>query len=172
MYKRSKKDDYRKRIEEMIGGSQKCSRESSANNNNIDNYNTNISNDTTSVMDCSINDSNDVYIARGDNVIAVINTAIHNRGGVINNIDNYNTNISNDTTSVMDCSINDSNDVVASSDINDSSSGINDNAKNDELNMNNIRVQRWNPVSTRVKGIRKYLEANKINLNNLITKLL
>ena len=121
MYKRSKKDDYRKRIEEMIGGSQKCSRESSANSNNIDNYNTNISNDTTSVMDCSINDSND---------------------------------------------------VVASSDINDSSSGINDNAKNDELNMNNIRVQRWNPVSTGVEGIRKYLEANKINLNNLITKLL
>ncbi len=117
MYKRSKKDDYRKRIEEMIGGSQKCSRESSANSNNIDNYNTNISNDTTSVMDCSINDSN-------------------------------------------------------SSDINDSSSGINDNAKNDELDMNNIRVQRWNPVSTRVEGIRKYLEANKINLNNLITKLL
>ncbi len=121
MYKRSKKDDYRKRIKEMIGGSQKCSRESSANSNNIDNYNTNISNDTTSVMDCSINDSND---------------------------------------------------VVASSDINDSSSGINDNAKNDELNMNNIRVQRWNPVNTRVEGIRKYLEANKINLNNLITKLL
>ena len=120
MYKRSKKDDYRKRIEEMIGGSQKYSRESFANSNNIDNYNTNISNDTTSVMDCSINDSND---------------------------------------------------VVASSDINDSSSGINDNAKNDKLNMNNIRVQRWNP-GTKVEGIRKYLEANKINLNNLITKLL
>jgi hypothetical protein len=124
MYKRSKKDDYRKRIEEMIGGSQKRSRESSANNNNIDNYNTNISNDTTSIIDCSINDSND---------------------DVVN---------------------------IVSSDINDSSSGINDNAKNDELNINKIRVQRWNPVSTRVEGIRKYLEANKINLNNLITKLL
>lgn len=119
MYKRSKKDDYRKRIEEMIGGSQKRSRESSANNNNIDNYNTNISNDTTSIIDCSINDSND---------------------DVVN---------------------------IVSSDINDSSSGI-----NDELNINKIRVQRWNPVSTRVEGIRKYLEANKINLNNLITKLL
>jgi hypothetical protein len=124
MYKRSKKDDYRKRIEEMIGGSQKRSRESSANNNNIDNYNTNISNDTTSIIDCSINDSND---------------------DVVN---------------------------IVSSDINDSSSGINDNAKNDELNINKIRVQRWNPVSTKVEGIRKYLEANKINLNNLITKLL
>lgn len=124
MYKRSKKDDYRKRIEEMIGGSQKRSRESSANNNNIDNYNTNISNDTTSIIDCSINDSND---------------------DIVN---------------------------IVSSDINDSSSGINDNAKNDELNINKIRVQRWNPVSTRVEGIRKYLEANKINLNNLITKLL
>jgi hypothetical protein len=124
MYKRSKKDDYRKRIEEMIGRSQKRSRESSANNNNIDNYNTNISNDTTSIIDCSINDSND---------------------DVVN---------------------------IVSSDINDSSSGINDNAKNDELNINKIRVQRWNPVSTRVEGIRKYLEANKINLNNLITKLL
>lgn len=119
MYKRSKKDDYRKRIEEMIGGSQKRSRESSANNNNIDNYNTNISNDTTSIIDCNINDSND---------------------DVVN---------------------------IVSSDINDSSSGI-----NDELNINKIRVQRWNPVSTRVEGIRKYLEANKINLNNLITKLL
>ena len=114
MYKRSKKDDYRKRIEEMIGGSQKRSRESSANNNNIDNYNTNISNDTTSIIDCSINDSND---------------------DVVN---------------------------IVSSDINE----------NDELNINKIRVQRWNPVSTRVEGIRKYLEANKINLNNLITKLL
>ena len=124
MYKCSKKDNYRKRIEEMIGGSQKRSRESSANNNNIDNYNTNISNDTTSIIDCSINDSND---------------------DVVN---------------------------IVSSDINDSSSGINDNAKNDELNINKIRVQRWNPVSTRVEGIRKYLEANKINLNNLITKLL
>ena len=120
MYKRSKKDDYRKRIEEMIGGSQKRSRESSANNNNIDNYNTNISNDTTSIIDFSNDD-------------------------VVN---------------------------IVSSDINDSSSGINDNAKNDELNINKIRVQRWNPVSTRVEGIRKYLEANKINLNNLITKLL
>ena len=108
----------------MIGGSQKRSRESSANNNNIDNYNTNISNDTTSIIDCSINDSND---------------------DVVN---------------------------IVSSDINDSSSGINDNTKNDELNINKIRVQRWNPVSTRVEGIRKYLEANKINLNNLITKLL
>src|ERR1700733_2890738 len=108
----------------MIGGSQKYSRESSANNNNIDNYNTNISNDTTSIIDFSINDSND---------------------DVVN---------------------------IVSSDINDSSSGINDNAKNDELNINKIRVQRWNPVSTRVEGIRKYLEANKINLNNLITKLL
>ena len=108
----------------MIGESQKRSWESSANNNNIDNYNTNISNDTTSIIDCSINDSND---------------------DVVN---------------------------IVSSDINNSSSGINDNAKNDELNINKIRVQRWNPVSTRVEGIRKYLEANKINLNNLITKLL
>src|SRR5207247_11424031 len=100
MYKRSKKDDYRKRIEEMIGGSQKCSRESSANSNNIDNYNTNISNDTTSVMDCSINDSND---------------------------------------------------VVASSDINDSSSGINDNAKNDEHNMNKNRIHNHNSISKRIE---------------------
>ena len=124
MYKRSKKDDYCKRIEEMIGGSQKRSRGSSANSSNIDNYNTNISNDSTSVIDCSINDSND-------------------------DVDN-----------------------ITSSDINDSSSGINDNAKNDKFDINKIRVQRWNPVSTKVEGIRKYLEANKINLNNLITKLL
>jgi hypothetical protein len=88
MYKRSKKEEYHKRIKEMLGGSQKRVRENSANSNNIDNHNTNISNDTTS------------------------------------------------------------------SDINDSSSGINDNAKNDELNINQIRVQRWNPVSTRVEGIR------------------
>jgi hypothetical protein len=124
MYKRSKKDDYCKRIEEMIGGSQKCSRGSFANSSNIDNYNTNISNDSTSVIDCSINDSND-------------------------DVDN-----------------------ITSSDINDSSSGINDNAKNDEFDINKIRVQKWNSVSTKVEGIRKYLEANKINLNNLITKLL
>ena len=104
MYKRSKKDDYRKRIEEMIGGSQKRSRESSANNNNIDNYNTNISNDTTSIIDCSINDSND---------------------DVVN---------------------------IVSSDINE----------NDELNINKIRVQRWNPVSTRVEGICKYLKLIKL----------
>ena len=84
MYKRSKKEEYRKRIEEMLGGSQKRVRES-------------------------------------------------------NNIDNHITNISNDTTS---------------SDINDSSSGINDNAKNNELNINQIHVQRWNPVNTRVEGIR------------------
>src|SRR5438045_9426620 len=90
MYKRSKKDDYRKRIEEMIGGSQKCSRESSANSNNIDNYNTNISNDTTSVMDCSINDSNDVVTSSDINdssiyggVITPDNSPIRHYGGVI-----------------------------------------------------------------------------------------
>jgi hypothetical protein len=101
MYKRSKKDDYRKKIEEMIGRSQKRSRKSSDISSKSDNNNINIS-DTTSVI--NINDSND----------------------------------------------------DASSDINDSSSGINDNANN------KIRIQRWNPVSTRVEGIRKYLEANKI----------
>jgi hypothetical protein len=47
-----------------------------------------------------------------------------------------------------------------SSDINNSD--INNNVKNE------IRIQRWNSVSTRVEDIRKYLEANKINLNNLI----
>jgi hypothetical protein len=111
MYKRSKKDDYHKRIEEMIGGSQKHSRKSFDNSSKSDNNNINIS-DTTSVI--NINNGND----------------------------------------------------DASSDINDSSSGINDNAKNE------ICIQRWNSVGTRVEGIRKYLEANKINLNNLIIKLL
>lgn len=53
------------------------------------------------------------------------------------------------------------NSVTAS---NDSSSGTNDNAKNDEPNINKIRVQRWNPVGTRVEGIRKYLGTNKIKL--------
>jgi hypothetical protein len=99
MYKRSKKDEYRKRIEEMIGGSQKRVRGSS-NSNNIT---TNIRHDITSVID---NGSNDDVI----------------------NID--------------------------PSDISNSSSGINDNAKNDELDINKIRVQKWNSVSTRVEGIR------------------
>jgi hypothetical protein len=46
MYKRSKKDDYRKRIEEMIGGSQKHKTSS-----NIDNYDTNIITDTNIIND-------------------------------------------------------------------------------------------------------------------------
>jgi len=111
MYKRSKKDEYRKRIEEMIGGSQKRSRVSS-NSSNIDNYN---------------------------------------------------------TDSISKEKENDSNNDASSNDINDSSSGI---AENDEFDINKIRVQKWNPVSTKVEGIRKYLEANKINLNNLIIELL
>ena len=46
MYKRSKKDDYRKKIEEMIGRSYK--RKSS---NNIDNYDTNIVDGTNIIND-------------------------------------------------------------------------------------------------------------------------
>lgn len=52
MYKRSEKDNYRKRIEEMIGGSQKRSRESFASSSSSGDF----SNDTTSII---INDSND-----------------------------------------------------------------------------------------------------------------
>lgn len=100
MYNRDKKDDYRKRIEEMIGGKQKCSRGSSANSSN-----------------------------------------------------------SNITASVSN------NDVVNIT----SSSGIDDNSKNNEFDINRIRIQRWSPINTKVEGIYEYLEANKINL---ITKLL
>src|SRR6266498_685131 len=155
MYKRGKKDDYRKRIEEIIGEAK------------------NVRERALLTATISIIITPTLVMTPPLLWIAALMTAMTlSSSANSNNIDNYNTNISNDTTSVMDCSINDSNDVVASSDINDSSSGINDNAKNDELDMNNIRVQRWNPVSTRVEGICKYLEANKINLNYLITKLL
>ena len=106
MYKRSKKDDYRKKIEEMIRG-QKRSRENSNNIINIDNYNT---------TDCNsdINDSND------------------------------------DVTS------------IASSNINNSSKDIDDNIRNDKFDINKIRIQKWNPVGTRIEGIHKYLKANKL----------
>lgn len=46
MYKRSKKDNYRKRIEKMIGGGQKHKTSS-----NIDNYDTNIITDTNIIND-------------------------------------------------------------------------------------------------------------------------
>jgi hypothetical protein len=109
MYKRSKKDSYRKRIEEMIvGGSQKRSRESSSNNSNV----ANIGDDTASTIDCSYDS--------------------HDNVGDINN--------------------------SSSGDINNGSSGD-----------TNIRIQRWNPISTRIEGIHNYLEANKINL---ITKII
>ena len=106
MYKRSKKDDYHKKIEEMIRG-QKCSRENSNNIINIDNYNT---------TDCNsdINDSND------------------------------------DITS------------IASSNINNSSKDIDDNIRNDKFDINKICIQKWNPVGIRIKGIHKYLKANKV----------
>jgi hypothetical protein len=94
MYKRSKKDDYLKKIEEMIGGSNK--RKSS------------------------------------------------------NNIDNYDTNIVDDTNI-----INDDDTDVANVDINESSSDINSNDKNDKPNINKLRIQRWNPNSNRIEGIRK-----------------
>jgi len=97
MYKRSKKDNYRKRIEKMIGGGQKYKTSS-----NIDNYDTNIITDTNTIND------ND-----GD---------------------------------------------VANIDINESSSDININDKNDELSVNKICIQRWNPNGNRIEGIRKYLE--------------
>ena len=57
MYSRSKKDDYRKRIEEMIGGRKRL--RGSSDNSSFDNDNTNISDDMTSVIDCCTNDSND-----------------------------------------------------------------------------------------------------------------
>ena len=101
MYKRSKKDDYRKKIEEMIGGSHK--RKSS---NNIDNYDTNIVDYDTNIVD-------------GTNII------------------------------------NDDDDDVANVDINESSSDINSNDKNDKPNINKLHIQRWNPNSNRIKGIRK-----------------
>jgi hypothetical protein len=91
MYKRSKKDNYRKKIEEMIGGGQKRKISS-----DIDNDDTNIIN---------------------DNDIDVVNV-----------------------------------------DINESTSDINNNDKNDEPNIDRIRVQRWTPNRNRVEGIRKYLE--------------
>jgi hypothetical protein len=53
MYKRSKKDNYRKKIEEMIGGRSQKRKLSS----NIDNYNTNIFTDTNIIND---NDGDDV----------------------------------------------------------------------------------------------------------------
>lgn len=105
MYKRSKKDDYRKRIEEMIGGSQKRSRESFASSSNSSNIDTDFSND-----------------------------------------------FSNDTTSII---INDSNDDavnITSNDINDNSSSIDD----------SVRIRRWKPTNSRIEGIHKYLETNKI----------
>lgn len=35
-----------------------------------------------------------------------------------------------------------------------------------DTNSNTIRITRWTPVATKIEGIRKYLEANKININN------
>jgi hypothetical protein len=74
----------------------------------------------------------------------------HSRGSSANSSN------SNITASVSN------NDVASSSD-------IDDNSKNNEFDTNRIRIQRWNPINTKVEGIYEYLEANKINL---ITKLL
>jgi len=69
MYSRSKKDDYRKRIEEMIGGRKHL--RGSSDNSSFDNDNTNISDNTTSVIDCRTNDSN-------DNITNILSGGINN----------------------------------------------------------------------------------------------
>lgn len=93
MYKRTKKDSYRKKIEDMIGG-QKRSRESFSSSSS-----SNFNNDTIPII---TSDSN-----------------------------------------------------LTSSDINDDSSSI-------DYNAENIHIQKWKPANTKIEGIRKYLETNKI----------